>query len=169
AVGCGLGGEALLRSSCEWRRVPPSAAACCAKTRAASTKIGSFSKSSACSGVLEVARLTAHSSRVGASKFNRLGCRYVRCQVVYIPRRYRSGPWLAEYSRLGKLRAARYPAGSTGLTLGPPTFSTSKPAACKIVSRTFSASTRNRFWRARRGFSGSLSGPACGSDDCWYV
>ena len=41
---------------------------CSPNTRAASTKIGSFSRTSACSGVFEFTRLTVHSSRVGASK-----------------------------------------------------------------------------------------------------
>ena len=31
----------------------------------------------------------------------------MRCQVVYRPRRYRSSPWLAEYSRFGKFSARK--------------------------------------------------------------
>jgi len=53
-----------------------------AKTRAASTNVGSFSRTSACIGVLETMRLAVHSSRVGASNAARLGCRNVRCQKV---------------------------------------------------------------------------------------
>src|SRR5204863_2138238 len=82
-----------IQSSSRSKRRPAPASAFCAKTRAASTKIGSLSRSSACSGVFDVLRLTVHSSRVGASKFKRLGCRNVRCQAVYTPRRSKSSPW----------------------------------------------------------------------------
>ena len=49
--------------------LPPRSRICSPKTRAASTNVGSFSRSSACSGVFDFMRLTAHSSRDGASKF----------------------------------------------------------------------------------------------------
>ena len=43
-------------------------------------EVGSFSSTSACWGMFERIRSTAHSSRLGASKASRLGCRNVRCQ-----------------------------------------------------------------------------------------
>ena len=49
------------------------------------------------------------------------------------------------------------PDGNRGNTLGPPAFRASRPAAARVASRTISASTRNRFWRARSRFSGSVS------------
>ena len=68
--------------SCVWRNVPPVLRILCPKARDASTKIGSFSRSSACKGVFEFTRLTLASSREGASKFCNVGCRNVRCQKV---------------------------------------------------------------------------------------
>src|ERR1043166_9007931 len=53
-----------------------------AKTREASTNVGSLSSVRACCGVLETMRLAVHSSRDGASKFASIGCRNVRCQCV---------------------------------------------------------------------------------------
>jgi hypothetical protein len=54
----------------------------CAKTRAASTKVGSLRRTSDWSGVFDVVRLTVHSSREAASNVVRLGWRKVRCQKV---------------------------------------------------------------------------------------
>ena len=63
----------------------------------------SASTSAAC-GVFDTGRSAVHSSRLGASKASRLGCRNVRCQCVYSPRRYWSGPTSACQVRLGKFR-----------------------------------------------------------------
>ena len=53
-----------------------------ARTRAASTNVGSLSSVSACCGVLATVRAAVHSSRDGASKLASIGCRNVRCQCV---------------------------------------------------------------------------------------
>ena len=47
-----------------------------------STKVGSLSRSSACSGVFEVFRTGVHSSRAGASKAPSIGWRKERCQCM---------------------------------------------------------------------------------------
>ena len=65
-----------------------SAIACVASTLAASTKLGSFSSVRACCGVLLITRTAVQSSRDGASKFASIGCKNVRCQCEYTPRRY---------------------------------------------------------------------------------
>ena len=53
-----------------------------AKARAASTYVGSFSRTRACCGMFERLRSAVHSSRLGASKASRLGCRKDRCHHV---------------------------------------------------------------------------------------
>ena len=67
--------------------VPPSRIARSASLRAASTKIGSFSSVSACSGVFVVERRTMQNSRSGASNTVIVGCGTVRFQNVYRLRR----------------------------------------------------------------------------------
>src|SRR3954453_8689716 len=61
---------------------------------AASTKTGSFSVISACSGVLERRRRVQGVSDVGPSNVVSGGDGVVRFIYVYSPRRYRSGPSL---------------------------------------------------------------------------
>ena len=80
----GFGFAAVARSKAQAIRAASSVAALGersgAKARAASTKVGSLSSTSACCGVFDRGRSTVHSSRLGASKASRLGCRNVRCQ-----------------------------------------------------------------------------------------
>ncbi len=68
-----------------------------ASLRAASTYVGSFISTSACSGVFVRSRRTVHVSRSGASNVLSVGGGTVRFQNVYMPRRYRSAPWLCTY------------------------------------------------------------------------
>ena len=82
------------RRRCGLRGVLPSCIIRSASLRIASTYVGSFISTSACSGVLVRARRTVHTSRSGASNVDRAGGGLVPFQKVYIVRRYKSLPWL---------------------------------------------------------------------------
>ena len=71
---------------------PPSFSAVCARCRAASTNCGSFSVTSACSGVLVRSRRTVQTSRLGALKMSIDAGGAARFQNVYMLRRYRLSP-----------------------------------------------------------------------------
>ena len=72
--------------------MPPSFITRSANTRAASTNVTSFIRSSACSGVLVNTGLTMWLSRAEASKLAMDGGGIVRLQNVYRLRRYRLSP-----------------------------------------------------------------------------
>src|SRR4051794_13062349 len=97
-ISCVVGLRAVARRNAyEIRAVaslPPSTSARCARTRDASTKVGSFSNTSACRGVFVCARRAVHFSRSGASKVANEAGGAVRFHSVYMPRQYKSGPWL---------------------------------------------------------------------------
>src|SRR5579863_8798951 len=65
-----------------------------ARARDASTNVGSFISTNACSGVLVRERRAMHFWRSGASKMAISGAGLVRFQNVYKLRRYKSSPWL---------------------------------------------------------------------------
>src|SRR5439155_23476226 len=123
-----------------------------ARLRAASTKAGSFSSTSACKGVLVRGRSTVQTSRLGASKATSDGYGSDRFQYVYNPRRYRSGPLLCTYVWLlkppPKASASHSPGGWYGRTLGPPILRFNSPLTARALSRIISASRRKRGPRA---------------------
>jgi len=65
--------------------------------RDASHTSGRSTTPSACNGVFVRDRRTVHTSRSGASNVLSVGGGDVRFQNVYIPRRYKSFPWLCVY------------------------------------------------------------------------
>jgi hypothetical protein len=57
--------------------------------------------------------------------------------------------------------------GKLGFTLGPPTFSTSRPLTASAWSRIISAERRRRGPREFRRFSGSFSSFSGSTADAW--
>jgi len=140
--------------------LPPKNSASSANALDASINCGSFKTTSACNGVFVLSRLTVQTSRDGASRISIEVGGADRFQNQYMLLRYRSAPVLASYffvSLSGMATAFQTPSGWYGLTLGPPTFWTSRPLAAKAVSRIISASMRNRGPRESKRLSRSLT------------
>ena len=76
-----------MKSSRSSSSSPPSFSACSARCRAASTNCGSFSVTSACSGVFVRSRRTVQVSRFGALKMSIEAGGAARFQNVYRLRR----------------------------------------------------------------------------------
>ncbi len=125
-----------------------------------------MSSVSACSGVFERLRRVQVVPASGASKTIRPGCGAERWNQVYMPRRKRSGPALVFHSR-GTCVRTYTPGGCGGNTLGPPTTGDSKPLALRATSRTTSASSRSRLWRASSRLRGSSTARSGRVRDDW--
>ena len=129
-----------------------------ANTRAASTKIGSFSRSSACSGVFEVHAI--HGAflarrRIEIQPGSDAGtCAATGCRRRAGRDRRRGWPNTRAWGNSAPPDSRR---ADTGFTLGPPNFSTSSPETGARYRAPLSASTRKRLCRASSRLSGSLS------------
>src|SRR5262249_39408182 len=125
-----------------------------ASARAASKYASSFNVVSACSGVFVRTRRTVHASRLVESNVVDAGYGAGRRMPLCKPRRSRASAVLGIHRTL-LYGFCQMPSGCGGNTLGPPTFGDSSPLAVRAMSRTISASTRNRGPRASSRLFGS--------------
>ena len=88
------------------------------RRRAASTKVGSLSRTSACCGMFERLRSATHSSRLGASKASMAGCGKERCHQVYMPRRYSFGPAVGQVLPRREVEVLPVTVGLVGIHAG---------------------------------------------------
>ncbi len=104
-------------------------------------------------------RFTEQYSRLGESKSSIDGGAAVRFQTVYRLRRYSPSPVSCLYPRRSPYRlvSSHTPSGMYGRTLGPPSFSASRPDTNNAWSRRASPVSRSRGARASRRLSGSRS------------
>ena len=96
-------------------------------------------------GLLEILRFVIETFASGQSKVIRLGSGAVRLKNVYIPRRYRSSPWLVFHLKLPAKLCSATPSGTGGNTLGPPILCFISPDEDRKISRTISPSILNLF------------------------